>query len=874
MRSPLRRRTAPHLLPVLLLALSLAPALAGNAAGQAVPARQATAVPAPDAFFGFRMGDDGRLATWDQISRYFAEVAAASDRVELLKVGPTTEGHEMIAAIVSAPENIARLDAIQAANRRLADPRTISPDEARALAATHPAVVAIGASIHASEIGATQAASEMLHWLATAEDEATRAILSETVVLLIPSLNPDGHRLVVDWFESNRGTPFEAAPMPWLYQKYAGHDINRDAFMLNLAENRTLANFFYGEWHPHVFLSMHQMGPRGPRFFVPPNYDPIDPNHDPLIWRTAGLLGSAMSLALEQEGKAGVVSNAMYDYYWPGYEDSAPLGHNTVCLLTEVASARLALPVEVAKTELTGSPRGLPVHRPSINFPNPWPGGTWRLRDIVDYELTAVRGLLDAVRKYREGLVRGFEQMGRRAIENGRAGGPFAFVIPEQQFDPLAAAKLIDVLVGGHVEVQRAVEPFSAGGRDYAAGTYLVLMAQPFRAYAKTLLERQEYPVRKLAPDGPLERPYDVAGWTLPLQMGVAAETIDAPFDLPAMERVAAAVAAPARVWGERRPAYYVIEGRGTSGALAANRLLAAKLGPAWLLEPLEAQGYRYEAGALVVRHSNESRAVVERLAQQLGLRAIGLKGRMPAPLRPFAVPRIALYKPWLENIDEGWTRWLLERFEFPFRNVDDAEVRAGGLRARYDVIVLPDAPAERLIAGHRPGSVPPAYAGGLGKEGVNALGAFVAAGGTLACLDSSCQLAIESMGLPVKDVVQGAKPETFFCPGSVLGLDLDTSQPLALGMPPSTSAFFAYGSAYEVSAPEAQAAVVARYAAKDLLQSGWIEGAEAIAGRPAVVEVRHGEGRVVLFGFRVQHRAQSYATFRLLFNAVFSSAQ
>ena len=865
-------RRAPHYSALILaLAQVFAPA---SATAQARPAVPGAGIAAPEAFFGFRMGEDGRLATWDQISRYFADVAAASNRVELVTIGATTEGHRMIAAIVSAPENIARLDAIQAANRRLADPRTLSPDEARALTASHPAVVAIGASIHASEIGATQAANEMLHWLATAEDEATRAILRETVVLLIPSLNPDGHRLVVDWFESNRGTPFEAAPMPWLYQKYAGHDINRDAFMLNLAENRALAQFFYGEWHPQVFLTLHQMGPRGPRFFVPPNYDPIDPNYDPLIWRTAGLLGGAMSFALEQDGRTGVVSNAMYDYYWPGYEDSAPLGHNTVCLLTEVASARLALPIEVAKTELTGAPRGLPVYRPSVNFPSPWPGGTWRLRDIVDYELVAVRGFLDAARKYRADLVRGFEEMGRRAIDRGTAGGPFALVIPEQQYDPLAAAKLIDVLVGGHVEVQRAVEPFSTGGRDYPAGTFVVLMAQPFRAYAKTLLERQEYPVRKLAPDGPVERPYDVTGWTLPLQMGVTVETIDAPFDVPTMERVEAAGVVPGHVWGERRPAYYVIEGRGTTGALAANRLLAAKLAPAWLLEPLEAQGYRYEPGALVVKHSNPSRAAVERLAQQLGIRAVGLKGRMPASVRPLAVPRIALYKPWVENIDEGWTRWLLERFEFPYRNLDDAEVRAGGLRARYDVIVLPDAPAERLVSGHRPGTVPPAYAGGLGKEGVDALGEFVAAGGTLACLDSSCQVAIESFGLPVKDVVQGAKPETFFCPGSLLGLDLDTSKALALGMPQSTSAFFAYGSAYEVSAPEAQATVVARYAAKDLLQSGWIEGAEAIAGRPAVVEVRHGQGRVVLFGFRVQHRAQSYATFRLLFNTLLSSAK
>ena len=337
----------------------------------------AAQVPTPEAFFGFKMGADGKLADWPAIQKYFETVATASPRVELVDVGPTTEGRRIIAAIISSPENIKNLSNLQIDNRLLADPRRLANDrEVQAILTGARAVVAIGASIHASEIGATQASNELLYELATADDEHTVAMLHELVIILLPSLNPDGHTLVVDWNRKMQGTAFEGGQMPWSYHKYVGHDINRDMFMLNMTESRTISNFFAKVWHPQVFLAMHQMGGTGPRFFVPPNFDPIDTNQDPLIWREAALLGSAMAMSLESQNKSGVVSNAMYDYWWPGYEDSAPIGRNTVCLLTEVASAKLALPMEVAAKDLRGGTRGLPQYAPQINFPNPWPGGT------------------------------------------------------------------------------------------------------------------------------------------------------------------------------------------------------------------------------------------------------------------------------------------------------------------------------------------------------------------------------------------------------------------------------------------------------------------------------------------------------------------
>ena len=850
--------------PVILLLAALA------LSGAAHPV--AAEVPTPEAHFGFRMGADGRLATADEIERYFEAVAAQSDRVRIIDIGPTTEGHRTIAAIISAPGNIANLERIRSANRRLSDPRTLTAEEARQIAATHKAVLAIGAGIHASEVGGTQAANELLHRLASATDAPTLNVLENVVVILIPSLNPDGHRLVVDWYNKEKGTPHEGGPMPWLYHKYAGHDLNRDAFMMNMAENRNLARFFYTSWHPQVFLTMHQMESNGPRFSAPPNVDPIDPNYDPLIWREAGLLGSAMTLELERQGRSGVVSNAIYDYYWPGYEDSAPLGHNTVCLLTEAASVKVATPVTIAAGDLRTSDRGVPDYKPRINFPNPWPGGTWKLRDIVDYDLTAAQGLLRAVALYREQIVQNFYDMGARAIEAGYKGGPYAFILPGEQHDPLAVRKLEELLLQGGVEIHRALEPFQADGVAYPAGVDLILMAQPYRAYAKTLLERQNYPITRSGPGGLPEQPYDVTGWTLPAQMGVNVHTIARIFDQPAMSRLNSATVAPAQVWTDRLPSYYLVDARGNGGAIAANRLLAAGLAPAWLTSGIDARGFKYGPGSLVVPAARTAAPVLQTIAADLGLRVDGMTDKIPTGTQPLAQARLGLYKSWAESTDEGWTRWLLEQHEFQYKNISDADVRAGNLRTQFDVIILPSQPPERMLNGFAAGDVPAAYAGGLGEVGARELKTFVESGGTLVTLNQASRFALDELALSVRDVTRDPKSAPFFVPGSILRLEVDPAQPLAYGMNANTAGFFSLSAAFDVSS-SADAVVPARYAARDLLLSGWLEGEQVIAGRPAVVQIKAGLGQVILLGFAVQHRAQSHATFRLLFNAILTVA-
>jgi hypothetical protein len=854
--------------PALLVAVSLSAAVAAQAP---------TAIQTPEAAFGFRMGTDRELADWPGLQRYFEATAAASDRVELVDAGPTTEGRRLIAAIVSSPENIARLEQIRANSLRLADPRLLDEKAALELARTQPVIVALGMSIHATEIGATQAAPELLHTLATSQDPEVLRSLRDVVLILFPSLNPDGHTITVDWYRKWRGTEFEGSGMPWLYHKYVGHDINRDAFMMNMAENRTIAAFFYRRWHPQVFLTMHQMGPRGPRFFVPPNTDPIDRNYDPLIWRIAGLMGHAMALALEEDGRSGVLQNALYDYYWPGYEDSAPLGHNTVSLLTEAASVRVATPITVAADQLTGG-RGFPDHQPSTTFPNPWPGGLWTLRHIVDYDLSAARGLIGAAARYREELVRNFYRMGKRQVDLGLKGGPFAFVIPPDQFDPHATAKLEQLLIDGAVEVRRTLEPFRVAETVYERGADIVLMAQPFRAYAKTLLEKQEYPVRRSAQGAALDRPYDVAGWTLPLQMNVRVDRFDQYFEPPPTTRIERATIPASKVWGDtRRPSFFAIDGRGNAASIAINRLLKTGARVSWLTSPMPILGYTYEPGSLMVLDDKGVRETVEGIARDLGLRATASQGRPPTDARPLGRARVGLYKPWLESIDEGWTRWLLEQYEFEFENISDADIRRGGLRERFSTIVMPDQGAERILSGHAAGTMPPEYVGGIGMEGADMLRQFVDAGGTLIALDSASELAISLLGAPLRDATRGLSANEFFCPGSIVRLELE-SDPLTYGLPRETAGFCSFSTAFEVAARSsadpaaATARIIGRYAKSGVLMSGWLEGEKVIAGKGAMAEVTSGQGRAILFAFRPQHRGQSHATFRLFFNAIHSS--
>jgi len=822
-------------------------------------------VPAPEEVLGFVPGADSMLADWSQIGSYVGRLADASGHVRLDTIGHSTLGRPLLLLTITAPRHQERLDQIKRAQALLADPRLLTPALEDSLVRTMPAVVFINNNIHSTEIGSSLFSMALAHRLAT--EERYRALLDNVVVLMVPSANPDGLDTVVSWYRSHRGTPYEGGPLPWLYHPYTGHDNNRDWFMLTQTETRVLSRVLYREWFPEVVWDVHQMGSRGARMFVPPFSDPVNPNLDPIVVEATSLVGTAMAAALYDAGKTGVQHQSRFDLWWHGGMRTVPARHNMVGILSEAASVRLASPIHQEPDDLRAASAG-------VNYPHPWEGGWWRLGDIVEYELLAADGLLRLVSGQREAFVRRFVTLGRRAIAAGEAGDPFAYLIPPEQRDPWASVVLANALIGAGIEVRRTTEPMEADGRIHPAGTLVVPMAQPFRSHAKDLLEIQHYPEREQYPGGPPIRPYDIAGWTLPLQMGVRVVEVQRPFPL-AGDAIAEAEVAPGTVHGTGPQLVLSNRSNMESRTIARALELGARL---WVVpDTLRLRGATLDPGAVVLEATENPARLASLVAVHsalFGFDAWAAEGLIPP--RDGVVerlPRIGLYKPWTASMDEGWTRWVLEQHGIPYMSVSDSLLRAGRLGEFLDVLILPDVSDSSIVSGRSHTSVPPKFAGGIGDEGVSHISDFVRDGGVLVTLDASSTFAMSRLNLPVGNALAQEPTSTgvlgFWAPGSIFGVALEPGGALTSGLGDSAHVFFAHGIVMDAAAP---ARVLGKYLPAPL-RSGYPVSEEILAGKAALVDVPVGRGRVILFGFRPQHRGQTHGTFKLLFNAVLLSA-
>jgi hypothetical protein len=837
---------------------------AGPLAGQdASGTAAAPTLVAPEVYLGHPVGADFKLADWDKITGYFEHLGSASAAVRVDTIGRTTQGRPFILAIVTGPDNMARLEEIRLNQAKLADPRQLGEGELESLLESQPAVVLISNNIHSTEIASSQGVMELAYTLATDPELATT--MEDVVALLIPSVNPDGQQMVSDWYERTLGTPYEGGRMPWLYHYYVGHDNNRDFYMLTQVETRLLTDLLYRGWYPEVVYDVHQMGGSGARLFVPPFDNPANPNIDPLLVRMISLYGLQISTDLEAAGKSGVVNASRFDLWWHGGLRTAPARHNMIGILSESASVRLASPIFLELDQVRQPQHG-------INFPNPWPGGWWHIRDIIDYQLIAARAIIGLAARERPLLIGNYVELGRRAVSTGRDEPPFAYVIPAGQRDMGSAAAMLEVLRGGAVEIHRADAPFEADELAYPAGSWVVLMGQPYRAHAKDLLERQVYPDLRVFPGGPPDTPYDVAGWTLPLQMGVDAVEVLTPFEAD-LQQLADEIRPPAGSVTGSGPAF-IVANTTNAANLAVHRLLAAGGSVAFLSEAAQSGDRSWPVGSAVL-HGAAARRILEDLASEEGLSAQAFSGTVTG--HRVDGLRVGLYQPWTASMDEGWTRWVFDGWDLPYSTLHDAEIRAGDLRARYDVIVLPDVSASSIVEGRRPGTVPTEYAGGLGDTGTAAIRAFVRAGGTLVCIDSSSEFAIEELGLPIRDVRPSGSEQrsgdAFYAPGSILAIEIDPTHPIGYGMPEETIAYYSNSPLLEVEEGARNVTVVARYPEAGQLLSGYALHPEYLSGKAALVEARYGSGRVVLFGFRPQYRGQPHETFKFLFNAIYRGA-
>jgi hypothetical protein len=850
------------------------------------------AVTSPETFFGFKLGTDRKLADWNELTAYYKKLSAESNRIRYEEIGKTTEGRPFLAVTISAPENLAHLDHYLDIQRRLADPRITSPEEAQKLIAEGKTIVAVTANIHSTEIASSQSVAQFAYELATEDTPRIQAILHNVIIVLVPSQNPDGEQLVVDWYKKYLGTPYEGTQPVVIWHHYTGHDDNRDWATFTQVETRLTTEKVLNRWHPEILYDMHQQGENAARIYLPPFVDPFDPNIDPLLISSINSLGSNTALEIAQTGKTGVLSYGVYDF-WSPLRDYISL-HNGLRILTESASANIASPVNLPFDRL-GRGIGYDAKVAAWNFPNPWRGGWWRLSDIVDYQHDAFFSIAYNAAIFRERYLANFYTIGQHAV-NRTLGQPYAWVIPAEQADPVVTARLINTLRIADVEVQRATAPFTANGKQFAAGSYIVPLGQPFGAFAKSVLEIQHYPNIAEYPGGPLQRPYDVTAQTLPLLFGVNAVEVKNKFEATS-EPVSTA-----------KPEAGRIESKSTKGYLIADNTNSS-LYALFALLSQNVKAYRLTSGAdpgtIYIPAQPGIDAKLSKVAADFSL---DIKAAASVPTgNAFAVhlPRIGLYQSWVASMDEGWTRFIFDQNHIPYTRLVDADIRKGGLDQKFDVIVLPDNSPRAITSGARgggegespaapagnnaqagtggrgrraasnddggtpPPQTPPEFTGGLGPDGVSALEAFTNNGGTIVALNRASEVYTKKGGA-IENGLDSIDRHQFYIPGSILQVSVDPTNPIAFGSMPTVPIFYENGPVFHVNS---NAQSVASFTTETPLLSGWMQGGNFLKGTSVIAQQNVGKGHLILFGFRPQYRAISEVTYKFLFNALLYSS-
>lgn len=898
-------------------------------------------ITSPKEHFGFAIGDDYHLATYTQAEAYFKKIATESDRVRLVDMGKTEEGRTHWMVLVSAPENLKSLSRYKDIAQKLARAEGVTDAQARSLAAEGKAVVWIDGGLHASETVGSHQLIETVWQLASATDPEVQRILKDVIVLCAHA-NPDGQELVSNWYMREPDpTKRVLTTTPRLYQKYIGHDNNRDFYMSAMKETTNINRQLFLEWFPQIVYNHHQSGPAGTVIFTPPFRDPFNFLYDPLVVNGIQALGTAIQGRFLQEGKPGATSRsgANYSTWFNGSLRTTTYFHNMIGLLTEIIGnpTPMRIPL-VARRQL-----------PTNDIPSPIAPQEWRYRRSIEYSLSANRAVLDYASRNREVLLYNIYRMGQNSIERGnrdhwtprpsrleeivalaandRSGAdtaepspdateppnpnapqrlalkywdmlrkpdwrdPRGYILPTDQPDFPTAVKFINTLVKTGITIHRATAAFSIGEKHYPAGSYVVKTAQAFRPHVLDMFEPQDHPNDFRYEGGPPNRPYDVAGWTLAFQMGVKFDRILDAFDGPFERLPYGQMQQPPAGKIESNGgaiAGFVISHRVNDTAILANRLLKDRRDAYWL-KPAPASAPDFGPGALYVPNVPAAHAVVERSAKQLGLSVHTLAAApVAADLIKLNPVRIALWDRFGGSMPSGWTRWLFEQFEFPFEVIYSSQIDAGKLREKYDAIVFVTGavPAQgvRPPQTARPRNLPPEFESWVGRitpdKSIPALKDFLQAGGTIVTIGSSTNLAYQ-LALPLQSALTERNAEgnlrnlpddKFYVPGSVLEAKVDTTDPLAWGMPERTDIYFEKSAAFKL-APNAAASglkPVIWFDSEKPLRSGWAWGQKYLKDSVTVATVPIGAGKLHLMGSEVAFRGQTHGTFKLLFNALY----
>ena len=870
---------------------------------------QSTApVTTPQQEFGSSIGDDYFLATYTQLEDYWKKLDRESDRMQLVDIGRTEEGRVQWMAVISAPDNLKQLDRYKDISRRLSLAEGLTDEQARALAAEGKAVVWIDGGLHANEVLGAQQLIETVYQLVSRSDAETVRFLRDVIVLAVHA-NPDGHELVANWYMREREPAMRSlSGVPRAYQKYVGHDNNRDFYLSSQAETINMNRILYQEWFPQIVYDHHQTGPPGTVMFAPPFREPFNYVFDPLIPSSIDLVGAAMHARFALEAKPGVTmrKGSTYSTWWNGGLRTTAYFHNQIGLLTETIGSPTPIDIPFVPDK----------QLPSADLPYPIAPQRWHFRQSIDYSVTANRAVIDVASRYRETLLFNIYRMGKNAIQRGnqdtwtfsprRLAGvrgstgargtastrayeqlkapdrrdPRGYILPADQPDFLTATKFVDALLKNGVTVHRATAAFSVNGKKYPAGSFVVKTAQAFRPHVLDMFEPQDHPDDIPYPGGPPTPPYDSAGWTLAFQMGVRFDRVLDGFEGP-FERVSTVAHPPGRVAGTEPAAGYLVSHHANDAFVAVNRLLKAGENVYWP-ENRRIDGAPAGLGAMYIPRGPMTRAVIQKAADDLGLTFTAVATPPSGPALQLRPVRIALWDRYGGSSPSGWTRWLFERFEFPFEVVYAQTLDAGNLSTRYDVIVLTsEASLSRgLDEAPAPARLPAEYSSTTGTisraRTLAPLKQFVEDGGTLIAVGGASSIG-NALGLPIRNHLAATETdgterplsrEVFYVPGSVLRLRVDNTTPLGYGFEPEADVFFEQSPVFRLEGDSSRR--VAWFMGASPLRSGWALGQSFLDGGAAVVDARLGRGRVLLFGPEITFRAQSHGTFKFLFNAIY----
>ncbi len=849
-------------------------------------AQDVSTFPNPDSYFGFRPGADRMLFSYEDLIGYLEEADKASDRLKLENVGQSPMGKPMYIAFISSPENINNLEKLRVINEELAMNPAIQKTEKENMLEEGKVFFLATLSMHSTEVGPSQSAPLLAYQLCTTEDPDELQWLDDVVYMMVPCHNPDGMDMIVDHYNKYKGTKHEGSSMPGVYHKYVGHDNNRDFLKLSQEDTKVIARIYNTEWFPQVMVEKHQMGSTGVRYFVPPPHDPIAQNVDAAVWNWVGVFGSNMMTDMTGDGLLGVSQHYLFDDYWPGSTNTC-LWKNVIGFLTECASVKLATPIYIEPNELGAYGKGLAEYEKGINLPAPWPGGWWKLGDIIDYEISSTMSIIKTSSLHRRKILEFRNEMCIKEIKKGNEQPPFYYVLPLKQHDQGELVDLVNLLIEHGVTINELGNNFRFHDRMFSKGDIVVPMAQTYRAFIKEALEAQQFPVRHYTPGGKMIKPYDITSWSLPLHNGVKSFEINEisnkarPPMHPLKGEYSIQQDQPEQIFG------MIFTANHNESYKAAFLAKELELKVDRLDTVFKYQQQKFPKGSFIVY--NNSKDDIKDFWSQLNVSPQVIPESTDIPGKPFQVPRIALVETNMHDMDAGWTRFVFDQFHIPYRVIKPADFEKTDFVKEYDVVVFPGTRKSVLIDGkYQSGSTfyissyPPEFTKGMGKKGMAKLMTFLDKGGIIVSWGRSTELFMgtlsikhgeddtEEFQLPIRDETKQLSKD-FYCPGSFLRMNINNNYLLTLGMEKEAGIFYRGAPVFQTSLPrfDMDRRVIGYFPRKDILLSGYLKDEDAIADKTVMAWLKKGKGQLVLMAFHPQFRASTGATYKLLFNAL-----